>query len=279
MFCAVAFFATAQNIISVNGEYTYYAPSIMTLEEAKEEAARQTRIQVLAAKFGTMINSTSTLILENKDRGDKVYSRSDVSTYSLHEVKGEWLEDTKAPVQKISYDDSMPNTTIIHTKVWGRAREIVAKAEVEVSLLKDTLKQAVTDVFKNEQSFYLYFKSPVSGHIAVYLLDPDEDMAYCLLPAEGDDKGSFPVNADKEYILFKEDPSYMFTTERSVVYNHISIIFSPNEFFKPNDERQEDEYYQLPRALQIKEFEKWLVRCKVRDNQLVDSRITVKIVK
>ena len=275
----MALVGAAQKIVSVSGEYTYYAPSTMSLDEAKQEAIKQTKLHVLEAKFGTLINSTTTLIIENKE-GSTPSSRADVRTLSTHEVKGEWIEDTRNPEQEVLTDRSMPNAIIIRTRVWGKAREITAtKADIEVALLKAPYKEAIADVFKNEQEFYLYFKSPTSGYLAVYLLDPDENMAYCLLPRSNDSRGNFPIKNNEEYILFNEDPPYIFTTEYSVIYNHIAVVFSPNEFYKANDYQGENDKYTLPRELTLDKYNEWLSRCKIYDNQLVEKRITVQIVK
>ena len=274
----MALVGAAQKIVSVSGEYTYYAPSTMSLDEAKQEAIKQTKLHVLEAKFGTLINSTTTLIIENKE-GSTPSSRADVRTLSTHEVKGEWIEDTRNPEQEVLTDRSMPNAIIIRTRVWGKAREITAtKADIEVALLKAPYKEAIADVFKNEQEFYLYFKSPTSGYLAVYLLDPDENMAYCLLPLPDDSRGNFPIKNNEEYILFNEDPTYIFTTKYSVIYNHIAVVFSPNEFYKANDQQGENDKYTLPRELTLDKYNEWLSRCKIYDNQLVEKRITVQIV-
>lgn len=279
IFCVATLMVAAQKIVSVSGEYTYYAPSTMTLDEAKQEALNQTKLHVLEAKFGTLINSTTTLIIENKE-SDNPSSRADVRTLSTHEVKGEWIEDTRPAEQTISTHKSMPNAIIIHTRVWGKAREVTAtKADIEVALLKAPYKEAVEEVFKNEQEFYLYFKAPTSGYLAVYLLDTDENMAYCLLPTSNDVRGNFPVKNNEEYILFNEDPTYIFTTKYSLIYNHIAIIFSPNEFYKANDQQGENEKYTLPRELTLDKYQEWLSRCKSNDSQLIEKRITVQIIK
>lgn len=272
-FCAVAFAATAQKIVSVSGEYTYYAPSTMSLDEAKKEALEQTKLHVLEAKFGTLINRTDIIILENKE-GVSSTSRSDVRTLSTHEVKGVWIEDTHPAEQKVSFDESMPDAIIIHTRVWGRAREIVGeKVDIDVALLKAPYKEAVSEVYKDQQEFFLYFKSPTSGYLAVYLLDTDEDMAYCLLPYSTDERGHFPVNANEEYILLED---YIFTTKHSVIFNHIVVVFSPNEFYKAMDEQGD---MNLPRELTLKNFHNWLARNKAKDAQMIDKQITVQIVR
>lgn len=292
---AVTYLTAAQRIVVISGEeYIYYAPSSMSLEQAKREALQQTRLHIMEAKFGTNINSTTNIHLENDQTGENTTSRADVQTLSVHEVRGEWLEDTREPEQTIMYDNSMPNTTIIRTRIWGRAREVVtAKVDIDVHLLKDTIKGSDAEVFKNGQSFYLSFQSPVSGYVAVYLIDQDEDNAFCLLPAARDGRGAVPVKSNQRYVFFSEDyakahygtedqalgTEYMLTTERSVLFNQIYVIFSPSEFFKANDRQEKDDQYKLPRETTIQQFRKWLVASKTRDTQMVEQIFTVKIVK
>lgn len=278
-FCVAALSAAAQKIISVSGEFTYYAPSSMTLDAAKQEAILQTKLHVLAAKFGTLINSNTTLFIENTD-GDEASSRTDVRTLATHEVKGEWLEDTRQPEQTFSFDPSLPNTTIIHTHVWGKAREIsTTQVGIDVRLLNAPDKNATEDEFRNKEFFYLFFQSPIAGFIVVYLLDLNEEKAYCLLPHGNSSRGNFPVESNREYIFFDTAPGYMFMTEHSVSYNHIVVVFSPNEFYKANDELSENDPYLLLRETSINQFRQWLARCKSRDNQLVEKTTVVKIVK
>lgn len=293
--CAASVFGqmSAQRIVSVSGEDTYYAPSSMSLEQAKQEALQQARKKVLADKFGTNINSTTNIHLGNNE-AESSQSRTDVQTLSVQEIKGEWIEDVREPEQEISYDKSMPGYTIIRTRIWGRAREIVSsKADVEIHLLKDTITGSDAEVFQEGQSFYLSLQSPVAGYVAVYLLDESEDKAYCLLPAAIDNRGAVPVTSNRRYVFFSEDfakrhyspdnqslgTEYIFTTNRSVLFNQVYVIFSPVEFYKANDRQEKDNRYILPRETTIQQFRKWLISCKVRDTQLVERQLSVKIVK
>ena len=290
---AVANQLVAQRIVSVSGEYDYYAPATVSLEQAKQDALLQTRLHVLEAKFGTNINATTDIRLENNS-AEPERSRTEVHTLAMHEVKGEWLEDTREPEQEVFTDPSMRNTLIIHTRVWGKAREIVAaKANVDVQLLKDTIIGANADVFGHEQNFYISFQSPVAGYLTIYLLDPDNDEAFCLLPAPTDAGGSVQVNSNQRYVFFSDDyakkhyskqeqslgTEYILTTEKSVSYNQIYVIFSPVMFFKANDFQRSNDKYSLPRQTSVAQFRKWLVACKIRDTQLVESLLLVKIVK
>lgn len=283
----------AQRIVSVSGEDTYYAPSSMSLEQAKQEALLQARIRILAAEFGTTISSTTNIRLENNEAAQGG-SKTDVQTLSMHEVKGEWIEDTREPRQEIFYDNSMPNTTIIRTQVWGKAREVTAaKVNLEVHLLKDTTRGTDAWVFNNEQSFYLSVQTPVAGYLAVYLLDSEDEAAYCLLPAASDNRGAVNLQSNTRYVFFSDayarrhydsadqalGTEYIFTTGRSVLFNQLYVIFSPTEFFKANDRQETDAKYTLPRETTIPHFRNWLVSCKTRDTHMVEQVFNVKIVR
>ena len=278
--------AAAHKEVSINGfEDTYYAPPYMSLAQAKLEALHQAKQKALEQKFGTIINSTTNIHLDNRN--------SDVQTYASHEVKGEWVRDTREPEQEPYYDPSMPNTTIIRTRIWGVAREITAaKIDIDVHLLKDTLQGSDTEVFADREHFYVSLQTPVAGFVAVYVLDADEDRAFCLLPSAQDKRGAVPVRNNKRYVFFSskyaannyafEDRSLgkecFFTTERPVLYNQLYVVFSPNEFIKALDEQKTDPRYTRPRETTISQFQKWLSTCKARDTQLVEKIITVKIV-
>ena len=293
--CATSAFGwmAAQRIVLVSGEDVFYAPSTLSLEQAKKEALQQARKKVLEAKFGTTINSTTNIHLGNNDAED-ASSHTEVQTISMNEVKGEWIEDTREPVQEISYDKSIQGYTIIRTQIWGKAREIsFAKANIDVQLLKDTIILYDADVFQDGQSFYVSVQSPVAGYVAVYLLDESEDKAYCLLPAAADNRGAVPIKSNSRYVFFSEDyaarhystqdhtlgTEYILTATRSVLFNQLYVVFSPSEFYKANDKQEKSDKYILPRETTIQQFQKWLVSCKIHDSQLVSQMISFRIVK
>lgn len=137
-----------------------------------------------------------------------------------------------------------------------------------------------SESFKNGDDFYLYFKSPVKGFLAVYLID-NEQKAYCLLPYANNSTGQVIIEHGKEYIFFSQKlvlpeeaqtvEEYILTTEKSVEYNQLYIIFSPNEFTKANDNQTVEG---LPRELAYTDFQRWLIKCRNRDYEIrVDSKM------
>ena len=87
----------SQGVINVSSEYTYYAPSDISIEEAKRIALERARLKCLADEFGTIVNQSNSTIIRSNASG------SETSHFSLGgtEVKGEWLGDLKKPIYKI----------------------------------------------------------------------------------------------------------------------------------------------------------------------------------
>ncbi len=99
-FVAVAF---AQKTQKVTATYTYYAPDNVTLDEAKRTALDRAKISSIADAFGTIVTQSNSTITVNEN------GKSDSRFFSLggSDVKGEWLETTKEPIYKISYEGNM----------------------------------------------------------------------------------------------------------------------------------------------------------------------------
>ena len=68
VFCS----AFSDKIKKVEGEYTYYAPENVTIEEAKRIAIDRAKIQALADAFGTIVSQTNTTRIENGTNGSNV---------------------------------------------------------------------------------------------------------------------------------------------------------------------------------------------------------------
>ena len=259
----------SQKVKMVEGEYTYYAPENVTLEEAKRTALNRAKIQALADAFGTIVSQYNATRVENRN------GRSDIDFSSIggSEVKGEWIETTGEANYDISYEGRM---LVIAVHVKGKAREIVsASIDFQARILRNgTEDKFESDQFRSGDELYLSFQSPVSGYLAVYLVDTD-NQAFCLLPYRNQADGIYPVKANRRYLFFniKEAPQqqrafvdeYVMTCERTSEHNQIYIIFSPNQFAKAADSESDD---RLPRELSFENFQKWLVKCRKQDQEM-----------
>lgn len=268
----------SQKIKTVEGEYTYCAPENVTLEEAKRTALDRAKIQALADAFGTIVSQSNSTRVENRN------GQSDIDFLSIggSEVKGEWIETTGEPKYDISYEQGM---LVVKVSVKGKAREIVSAAiDLKVKALRNgTEDKFESDTFHDGDDLYLSFLSPVSGYVAVYLIDVDNKV-FCLLPYRNQESGQFPVKANQRYVFFstKDAPAdlrpyvdeYTMTCNRSQETNQFYVVFSPQPFTKVTDYISETS---LPRELEFENFQKWLVKCRKQDKrmQFINMLITV----
>jgi len=265
---------------TVEAEYIYHAPENVTLEEARRTALDRAKIQALADAFGTIVSQTNATHVQNRN------GSSDVDFLSIggSEVKGEWIETIGEPVYDISYEQGM---LIVKVSVKGKAREIVsAQIDIKTKVLRNgTEDKFESDEFRDGDDLFLSFVSPVSGYLAVYLVDA-EQKAYCLLPYRNQTDGIYKLKANRRYLFFniKEAPQqerpyvdeYVMTCSRSSEQNQIYVIFSPYPFAKAADNASAET---LPRELNFEEFQKWLVKCKIKDNQMIRKTIQIIILK
>ncbi|MDR1984371.1 MAG: DUF4384 domain-containing protein [Prevotellaceae bacterium] len=270
--------AFAQKMVNICGEYTYYAPKNVTLEQAMQTALERAKVEALAEKFGTLVTINNATVVKNENE------KSDIRFLSLggSEMKGEWIEDTKTPIYDVSYEQDM---LIVKVSVCGKARKITgAGIDFSAKILRNgTESKYESDYFKHGDNLYILFKSPVDGYLAVYFID-DAPTAFCLLPYMKDTSGKTKIRGGKEYVFFSQQHAdrenvalideYTLTCEKSVEQNFIYIIFSPNEFTKANDnEATETGEIVLPRELSYEEFQKWLVKNRNRDK---DMKVEIK---
>lgn len=268
----------AQKAEIVTGTYTYYAPENISLEEAKRIALDRAKIQAIADEFGTIVSQNNSTVTIN-DNG-----KSDSRFLSLggSEVKGEWIETTKEPKYKVSYEGNM---LVVSVTVSGKIREITnAGIDIVAKVLRNgTEEKFESNEFKNGDDLFLYFKSPVDGYLVVYLLDETTQEVYCLLPYKASGEGAYPIEHDKPYVLFSSkheviNPSivdeYTLTCSREVEFSEIYVIFSPNIFAKAN---ANDDKELLPRQLSYDAFQKWLVKYRNKDSNMSVNKKQIKI--
>lgn len=270
----------AQKIERVHGEYAYQVPDNISLEEGKRTALERAKIQALVDAFGTLVSQSNSTIVKNEEGKSSV----DFLSIGGSDVKGEWIETLGEPKFDIFYEN---NALIIKATIDGKAREIKnASIDFEAKLLRNgTDLKSESDEFRNGDDLYLYFKSSINGYLAVYLLDETTQQVFCLLPYKSSGEPAYTIGHDKPYVFFScqkadRNPNavdeYNMTCEHSLEQNTIYIVFSPNMFAKANTKNEDAG---LPRQLPLKEFLRWLGKCKTKDTEAQIKSITIKIYK
>lgn len=269
---ALCTFAGAQSVTRASGTYTYVIPEDESIQMAKQRALTLCRIKILADNFGTSITSTE---FSQIGAGEDRYLHIAES-----EVNGEWLGNIGEP----EYTKSVSNDHFVLTvSVTGKIRRIErAQTDIFAALLHDpgNIKSVGTD-FRSGDNFYLYFRTPVKGNLLVYAAD--ESIAQCLLPYLTQDEAVLPVKARSDYVFFSEDHSYDETpsntiqplrhlANREIEQSRVYVIFSPNEFTRPNASSVDG-----MEQLSFRDFQKWLSKARQQDKKMVVKELDITV--
>jgi hypothetical protein len=266
----------AQRTATVTGTYTYIVGDNddVTLNEAKRKSIELAKATAIRKEFGELVTSD---VIENNTETDGKSTSSQYWENTVAMARGEWLADTKAPrVDIVQINGKLLFTAEVH----GKVREIIqAKTDLKWEIQKDGATQRkTTSQFLSGERFYVNFRSPADGYVAIYLMVGDDETS-CLLPYPKDADGRYPVKANRDYVFFDKeaDPEayhYKLSTKRRQEANQIVIIYSPNSFMKCNDITGDARH---PNSLSTHDFQKWLLKCQRMDKDMVIDKKWINI--
>lgn len=270
-----------QNLFTVTGEYTFYGEKHHSLATCENYALEGARHDAISKQFGISVTQD---ILQH-DINDNTY----YSAINNTELKGEWINDIEQP--KYTYSISDKGLYIVTCKVKGNIREISNSnnIDIDVVLLKNGTTLAYADnTYKPKDALYLYFKAPIDGYIAAFIIG-DQHQVYRLLPYSRSNINEIKVIHDKEYIFFSNkcgDKTHGFADEITLItedddaaieYNSMYIVFSPNSFIKPTDNIDKNTL-EIPPVLTYEKFNKWLKSNCTRDKNMVVKQLHFSII-
>lgn len=273
-------YSFSQKTKTVDGEYTYVVPENVDLGKAKYTALERLKIQLIADEFGTIISQSNSTMVKN------INEKSDINFLSVgsSEVKGEWIETIGTPIFKTEiFGDQLV------VKVWakGKIREIISSnIDIDVHILRNgTEDKFESEEFKSGDDLYISLISPINGYVAIYLIDND-NTAFCLLPYQNQEYGNIKIRANERYVFFSEElavpnirqyvDEYTMTCNHARELNQIYVVFSPNTFIKPIDNKETED---IPRELSNNAFQKWLSKCRTRDKDMITKQIAITLTK
>lgn len=264
-----------QNVCTVTGDYTFHGDSSHSPEQCRELALTNARINALAKEFGTIYTSSEESI--GRKSGDTEIQ--DFESISMCEVKGEWLSDIGQPTFETSIDAD--GDYVVRCKIKGKARPISNEApDFTFKVMRngaDTRNLATE--FHSGDDMTMSVQTPVDGYLAIYLAG-ENDLVYSLFPYYTSANNDTKLRRGREYILFdaKKSPEelgqpdeLLLNTDRDIERNRIFAVFSPNRF-SPAVDTETGKY--APRELSYKDFNRWLLKNRVRD-----TKMRVKVVK
>lgn len=274
--------AFAQKTKTVEATVTYYAPETMSMAEARRTALDRAKIEAIANEFGTIVSQSNSTAISNMN------GNSDSRFISIggSDVKGEWIETIGEPKYEEILQEGMYAITC-HVK--GKAREITSE---QIDFIAKPLRNGQELKFegynfKSGDDLYLYFKSPVDGYLAAFLVDEASGTVYCALPYRNSDGNPKSIKADKEYILFSQknaEPEekrfideYEMTANDDKEWNDFYILFSPEPFKKANLSSGASQ--SMPKTTDWADFQKWLAKERTKNHKLNLQRIIISIEK
>lgn len=269
----------SQKEVHTSGEYSFKIEKDQTFSQAKEIVIEQAKINAIEKAFGRIIINGNSTYIQNDGTKNKVETNTKFNFFSDSFVKGEWLKDTSKPnisIQTIGEDQW------IFAKVQGIVREITTQ-EIGFKLYTTNCisTNCNTNIFNNNQDFYVGFQSPSPGYLALYLEDLSIGETSKILPYELSEKnfGSIRIEKNKFYWFFSkkndgldetnivDELNFKISEKNQVEYYKLYILFSENPFISPifsNDnsdqlsEKIKKTGNTLPKTLESTTFLAWL---------------------
>ena len=285
----ISTWAKEPRVETVTVEDDYVIAPNETQQAARLNAISHAQNKAIADKFGTMISSSTHMT--TGQIGEK--SADEIFNYNIADVNGEWIETIHE--EAVPVYDTKTGLSLYHVKLKGKIREIIQNPiDVKWSVMAngtDPVRNALrANTFLVGDYMYLYFQSPVDGYLAVYLEDSEGDkITQCLLPYRGINEGAMKIEAEKPYIFFSKEEAQPEVRQfvarlkmdslNDIDYNHLYVIFSPNQFSKVLDEDSTDskasllggqgeKIHLMPRQTTGEKFHKWLAKARVRDKEM-----------
>ena len=240
------------------GTYSYSYSTAISYDVAKAKAIEYAVVNALSDKFGTIVNSQS--MLEMTNRGERLDQMSRML------VKGKFLNHIKEP--EVSTPMFADNMFTVQVTVDFYAQPIdYAPTEFTAKLLKNgTDDRNESNEYVAGDYFYLSFRSPKAGYVAVFF--EDATTVSCMLPYYEDDDSPFLVEKNKRYVFFnKANDEYYFSCGEEPEINYVHVIFSPKPFINGD----------IVREMTSGKFREWLMKRQSYDEEMQVVSMMVKV--
>ena len=277
-----------QKIIKSKGQAQHRQESYMSANEAFETAIELAKINAIENAFGTYVEQQMDMLMENGNTSYNIIGST--------KVMGEWIETIGEPeiiidTRKENTNYGRQNVNYISCRIKGKVRPLVPRAILNYEIMNAPNLESRIRSFYDKEHLYVYFKSPISGYVSIFL--QDRVGVYRLLPYE--EMGEFFLNgvivdSDEEYIFFSKTHNYFtkgsvdeividLVEDKPIEYNTLFIIFSKEEYIKPSlFDSKEIEDRKIPKSLSKNSFEKWLSKNRISSKsfQVIEEKISVK---
>jgi len=275
----------AQKIVNARGEAQVRVERNKTEAETRELAEQQAMINAIENAFGLYTEQQFDMTIKN---GLTTYN-----TIGTTKVKGDWIETTDIDFSENLHTETIQGERIqvkyITCNVEGRVRQTLPRAGLAYQVLNSPNLLSRTTSFRHEEQLYVYFKSPVSGYLSIFL--EDEEAVYRLLPymnMSDQYQSGVAIKGDTDYLFFSPsdnafpgnavDEPRLLSLKQEVEYNYIYLVFSEDEFVKPLlDGSTIVEGRIIPKQLSSKKFQQWLVNNRITSDRFQAIKVKISI--
>lgn len=288
------FLAFSQKEFATEGEFTIRIEKNQTIAQAKDFALQQAKIDGIERVFGRVIINGNSTYLQNKTAGFSQETKSAFAFFSDSFVKGEWVKTTREP----SYSfETIRGEQWIRVNIAGIVREIESgPITFQVQTLNCNSPSCVSEIFRNNQDFFVSFRSPDNGYLALYLDDPNLGETARILPYQDSKQyfGSVPVKRNVQYVFFSksadmlgemgqvDELKFSLSPGNMTEQYKLFVLFSPEPFSNPLLEDKSELYLDkkllakgilLPKSMRSDQFQEWLQKVRINKRRLqVDYR-------
>ena len=294
-------------IAQIDGNAQVEYPDNKSRLQVEKEAEEQATINALENAFGRAVVESNTTYLTNLNTGVKVETSTIFNMIANTYVKGEVLEVVNRKFEEVPaikvVDGKKVEIRDLKCTILIKARKITeTPLDFESFTMACVHIKCRTTDFKDNDPFYLYFKSPATGYLTVFL----DDTKKCqrLIPYSGmgeQFEDGVPIIADQEYFLFTADKKhayfgdgyksdeYILDAENIQDQNKVFIIFSRTPIPKPSlqkgmgeedlSENEKQGGWKVPKALPSEDFQQWLLRNRIHNKNIQVKTIAFTITK
>jgi hypothetical protein len=289
------------------GEAQVEFPDNLSRQQVEQIAFEKATVDALERAFGRAVIEGNSTFMKNLSTGQQTQTSTVFNMIANTYVKGEVVE-----VRDKKFEEFEGNTVIDGKK--KKIKEVKCTIEVKVRELSDETPDFEAyplsclnagcrkTEFKNNEQLYLYFKSGSAGYLSVFL--DDGKVAQSLLPYQAMPKkyeNGVPMEGNKAYILFSREPDNTYfesrnitdeivcASETSLDQNRLFILFSKTPMESPDlqtglnasmiTEFEKEQGYKVPRAMKSEDFQKWLIKSRLRKQDLRVLPIDITIAK
>jgi len=300
-------FSQEARIVITTGEAQVEYPDTRSRLQVEQDALDKATADALEKAFGRAVIEGNSTFIQNLSTGKQTQTNTVFNMIANTYVKGEVLEIREKKFEEVEgtakIDGKNRKIRELKCTVEIKARELTdAAPEFESYTLGCPNSGCRKTDFRNNEQLFLFFKSGSAGFLTVFLDDgkiTQSLIPYQTMPKKFED--GVPVDGNKEYILFSREPANTYfenksytdeivcTAESPLDQNRLFILFSKTPIDSPSllmglnsqtlSDFEKNQGYKVPRAMRSGDFQKWLIKSRIRKQDLRVLTLDISIAK